>query len=159
MATRSRVIVKEGKFVEIRKKLEFLGKGWVGVGVQEETKDRQDPRVDNPTVALVNEFGTATVPERSFLRATMDARKNDIARIRNAMLKDVIEGKKSPKAGLDIFGAWLAAAVRRTIVDKADPPNAPATIAKKGFDDPLIHTKQLLNAVTHKVHVTEKRPK
>lgn len=49
--------------------------------------------------------------------------------------------------------------VKRLIIEKIDsgmpPPNAPSTIARKGFDHPLIETGELRDAVECRVTETE----
>jgi hypothetical protein len=48
--------------------------------------------------------------------------------------------------GLDIQGALI-----QSIRDTKEPPNAPYTIKKKGFNDPLIDTGDMVNSPTYRV--------
>jgi hypothetical protein len=42
--------------------------------------------------------------------------------------------------------------IKKTIKDMKEPGNAPSTIAKKGFDDPLIETRKLWASIKWKYH-------
>lgn len=100
--------------------------------------------------AWINEFGAplANIPQRSFIRSTYDEELPEMVKIRNRFMEKVITGKLSPKNAIAAIGFYLAEKIQQKIIDLKDPPNAPRTIAKKGFDDPLRETDEMLNNVT-----------
>lgn len=102
-------------------------------------------------VASFNEFGLG-VPERSFIREAVDDKeqliKQKLRSIAEAIRKDP---RKSVKVGLGQFGNWLAGGMKQRIEDWIPPPNAPATIARKGSDTPLVDTGQLRSSITYDI--------
>jgi len=103
-------------------------------------------------IGFVHEFGTATIPERSFIRSTIKGRKKDIISLQKGSLKKISNGSINVKTGLGLIGEFLSAAIKEKIVAINSPPNTPATIAKKGSSNPLIDTGQLKNSITYKVN-------
>jgi hypothetical protein len=98
-------------------------------------------------VAVFNEFGTPTIPERPFLRDTSDVIKSDMANLADKMLDQIVRGKSTVKKALDIIGLKVQAAFRKAVTDWDSPPNAPSTIRKKGADNPLVDTGQMRNSI------------
>jgi hypothetical protein len=103
-------------------------------------------------VAFWNEFGTddGHIPERSFMRSTMD---RNMFRYQGMLKKYAIriyEGRMTIDESLDQLGRIIAADMRKAVRDFHDPRNADSTIKAKGFDDPLIETRQLMRSITHK---------
>lgn len=126
-----------------------LKKSKVAVGIFE--ADGGQPHGDGVTVADVaawNEFGTDTIPERSFLRAWFD---ENIARAQEALhrlMVRVVEGKLTKEQALEQFGLWVQGEVQKRIAQGIPPPNAQSTIDAKGSSKPLIDTGQLRSSVT-----------
>ena len=104
--------------------------------------------------AASNEFGTDTIPERSFLRSTVD---ENAGAYLSDLAEDVVrvaEGRGSNLTTvLKRTGQRASDDVKRKIVSLRSPPNAAATVAKKGSDNPLIDTGRLLQSITYKVEV------
>jgi len=101
--------------------------------------------------AIVNEFGSddGRIPERAAHRTTFKDQKNAMLRRMNGITRLVIEGK-SPQDALDKLGEFYLSKLRAQVIAWNDPPNAPATIAKKGDNDPLVDTSRTLNALQYK---------
>lgn len=142
-------------FAELERTLAELAGADVAVlvGVSGQT-DR-----DMVVIAASNEFGTADghVPERSFLRDTVDNRTEEILDDLEGAVEAALDGANLDTA-LGRVGEKWAGEVKTAIRDKADPPNAAATIAAKGADNPLIDQGRLRNAITwrlSKAEVTE----
>lgn len=117
-------------------------------GAQEHDGERGTTVLD---VAVWNEFGTDTIPERSFLRGWFD---ENIDRAREAMRRlmvQVVEGKITKSRALDLFGLWVQAEIQKRIAQGIPPPNAPSTIENKGSSKPLIDTGQLRSSITYGV--------
>lgn len=104
-------------------------------------------------VALFNEFGTATIPPRPFLR--------------NAQKKAAERGGEIVQAGLNTglsMGAimknvaeGLQDLIVESIEDNIPPPNAESTVAKKGSSHTLIDTSQLRASVRRRRLSTVKK--
>lgn len=107
-------------------------------------------------VAAVHEFGAprAGIPARSFIRATIDERTEDIARLERVMLAKVVAGDIELKPALDAVGAKVAGWIQQRIAAGIDPPLSPATVAKKKSSTPLVDTGQLRSAVSWLVEGT-----
>ena len=87
------------------------------------------------------------IPPRPFFRTMIAQNKDSWAPTAAALLKQ----GKSPAEVLDIMGELLAGQLRASIIAMKTPPNAPSTIRKKGFDDPLIDSGHMLNSVDFEV--------
>lgn len=136
------------------KRIREIGGHYVTVGVHASEGARQGAEADNVLIASVHEFGTADgrVPQRSFIRSTIDSRAKDIEEVRKKLHAQVVDGKLTPKQASDILGQWVEAAMRKTISSNIPPPLQPETIAAKGSSVSLIDTGQLrasIRAITH----------
>lgn len=106
------------------------------------------------TIAAVNEFGSADghVPERSFLRSTVDENHKKYGDLlQTAVERGIDKGTTALRRELGRVGAVAAGDVQRKIRDLKDPPNAPSTIAAKGSDNPLVDTGRLRQSIDWKV--------
>lgn len=124
---------------------------YVTLGIHEDEGRQRDG--DGPTVAeyaTFNEFGMG-VPERSFLRSTVDEHRDEIARRLETAITDQLDGRRTVGQGLERLGLWATGRVKMKIRDLRDPPNAPRTIALKGSDNPLIDTGRMRNSIAYKV--------
>ncbi len=108
-------------------------------------------------VAAMNEFGHRIVragktvgyaPARPFFRNMISAKKPEWPAAMGMQLK--ANGYDVAKT-LDVVGAAVGGQLRQSIVDTNSPPLAPSTIARKGFDKPLVNTGHMLNSVDHQV--------
>lgn len=113
----------------------------------------EDAGSDLAVIAAANEYGTENghVPERSFLRATVDANQAAYGDELTAAVEAHIDGERPLTDGLDRLGARVAGDVQQFMTDLQEPPNAPATIARKGSSNPLIDTGQLRGAIRHEL--------
>lgn len=108
-----------------------------------------------PVVELgaIHEFGSGDgrIPERSFLRGTMDAKEREHNALIRKLGHAVDTGKQSPRVALEQLGMAAAANIQERIADGIPPANAPATVKRKGSSTPLIDTGALRQAITHQV--------
>lgn len=102
-------------------------------------------------VAIVHELGGGHVPARSFIRATVDAKRADILKLQVALAQQVLLGKITPEQALSQLGAKVAAWMKTRIAEGIAPPLSEATIKRKGSSVPLIDTGQLRSSITHVV--------
>jgi hypothetical protein len=105
-----------------------------------------------PLRAALNEFGHGTAPPRSFFR-NMIAEKADewppaIAGLLKSTDYDV-------DRTLKLTGEAIKGQLQKSILDLWEPPLAPSTIARKGFDKPLIEHGDMINAAAFEVKTTK----
>jgi len=129
--------------------------GYVTCGIHEGSGSTNG--VTHVMKAYYNEFGSPPsvggrrVPERPFLRTTVDEHQEEYFADLKQMGDIVLLGKGSLKDALSIIGFKAVGHIRDTILRPMDPPNAEFTIRKKGFDFPLIETDAMYNVVSFKV--------
>lgn len=106
---------------------------------------------DQVAIASYNEFGTSRIPERPFFRNAMAENKGGYGTLMRADAKKIIAGEQTMDRTLSRLGLKAQGDVQQSIVDLRSPPNAPATIKKKGSSNPLIDTGAMRQAVTFKI--------
>lgn len=108
--------------------------------------------------ATYNEFGTddGHIPERSFLRSTVDERRESyLQALGEAMLQTIDKGIDIEQP-LALLGERAVRDVQRKIREITDPPNAPSTIAQKGSSKPLIDNGTMRQAISFEVRPARK---
>ena len=97
-------------------------------------------------VAFWNEYGTRTSPVRAFFRTTVsENKKNWVLSVQNLM-----KMHNDPKQVMGLIGVHMQQIVQ-SINTWSDPPNSAYTIAKKGFDKPLVETGVLMRSIKSEV--------
>ena len=122
--------------------------------------------IDLVTLAAIHEFGSpaASIPERSFIRRTLDAKHGEIVALAAKLAGGVVNGKIKLEKALEILGQFLAAEIKKTIANGIPPELQPATIAArkrkfgKASTKPLIATGQLRASITHEVRMEGGEP-
>lgn len=100
------------------------------------------------SVAYFNEFGTDKIPSRPFFRR-MIAKESPTwgGKLVGAVKHTNFNFKKS----MELLANDVEGALRQSIIETNDPPNAPYTIEKKGFNKPLIDTSLMIKSITSEV--------
>ena len=101
-------------------------------------------------VAEWNEFGTATIPERSFIRAWFDEAEPQLRQDFAALMRTVAAGKRTRAEVLELMGQRMVGQVQARMSAGIPPPNKPATVRRKGSSTPLIDTGVLRSSVTYR---------
>lgn len=147
--------------LEIKKNIEMLSKKpYVKIGVLE--GKAEEPKKGEKTVttgavptlvqvATFHEFGTKTIPQRSFLRGTINEFRSLFNQTTIQIHKKVMSGKMDPIKGLRILGEVIQSKVQERIRKGIEPAIKPATIDRKGSSTPLIDTGQLVNSIRYTV--------
>ncbi len=104
-------------------------------------------------VATFHEFGTSTIPARSFIRGWFDESVEKNRALILSQLRLVAEGKLGLEQALERVALKCEADVKRRIRNRIPPPLAPATVQRKGSSVPLIDTGQLRASVRGKAEV------
>ncbi|MFL1780840.1 hypothetical protein ABSA28_00543 [Candidatus Hepatincolaceae symbiont of Richtersius coronifer] len=106
-------------------------------------------RVSNVQVAYVNIFGIGRNPARNFFKLAGNKKywqDNNF----DFLKKFFVNSAAASPIVSETINAWnnlSKAVLRRSILDFKTPPNSPITIAKKGFNNPLIDSQQMLKAI------------
>lgn len=117
------------------------------------------------SLAAVHEFGTdragrgrnMVIPERSFLRSTVDAQREAIADRMESAAGRVLDGASDVDRELGLLGVFVAGKVQQAIADRTigGPPNAESTTrprpSGKGSSTPLIDTGRLRQSIDSEV--------
>lgn len=108
-----------------------------------------------------NEMGIGT-PQRSFIALTFDIKRKQLERIvLNAMGKWFMSNEKALNA-LDSAGKYLQKEIRELMYGDywlKRKPNKPLTVAKKGFNQPLIETGELARNINRRKTTGKKKAK
>lgn len=134
-----------GSFDELKKK------PFVKIGVLEKEGDHTDSPLSVAEVATFNEFGTETIPERSFMRSTLDQNDAKYRKNLETLHNKVILQQMTPDIALGILGEQIQSDIIATINSGVDPENSPATIAKKGSSKTLVDSGQLKQSIRYEV--------
>lgn len=145
-----------------------VGAAFVTVGVHEGagnyTKGKSPPSVAE--VALWNEFGTERIPERSFLRSTVDENLSRVegwfAQAYDSIIGSIAnggDGKAAMFKALQKIGIQVQFLIQNKIKSNVPPPSSKATIAAKERahsthpNHTLMDTELLLRSISNEVTV------
>lgn len=106
------------------------------------------------TYGAVQEYGyePGGIPSRPWMSQTIDQNQVDLIRLMLSELRRTVGTQQaSVKAALTVTGIQAVNLLKRAVADWSSPPNAPATIARKGEDNPLVDTGAMMNALTFEV--------
>lgn len=105
-----------------------------------------------PLRAAMNEYGHGNVPPRPFFRNMIAAKSGEWPAGIAHQLKVT---KCDAKLTLERTGEAIKGQLQESILDLWAPPLSPKTIAKKGFDKPLIEHGDMINAAAWEVTTTK----
>ena len=117
------------------------------VGVLEGEKNSEGANIAE--YATYNEFGTKDIPPRPFMSTAFDKNQPRYSKHMEAMMSETSAAVFAKMVNL--LGLTAQQDVLKEIDEKFDPPNSPATIAKKKSDKPLIDTGAMRSAITYEV--------
>lgn len=87
------------------------------------------------SLGAIHEFGSrdGTIPERSFIRAGIDANRDELQSVAKKVARGIYEGRFDVEQGLGILGLKGTQAIRNYVTkgDQVPPPNAPSTLRRK----------------------------
>jgi phage gpG-like protein len=142
---------------EFAKMAEFKPEVKVGILGDAEKNARTDG-LTNVEIGTVHEFGSPSegIPERSFLRSTMEAKGDEYRatlgrELRQAFGQKGLELQESALLVLERLGMRASADVKERIREGIAPANAPETVERKGSSTPLVDTGQLINSISWQV--------
>lgn len=126
---------------------EALDGASIKTGVQE-----GDPNLEK---AIWTNFGTDDnhIPERPVISEFGETHRSQLQDASEKAVRAVIARKQTAEAALEKMADKTEKMMRDALMACDDPPNAPATVAQKGFDDPWIETGSTVFAIQAKVEV------
>lgn len=125
--------------------------GKVAIGVLGSNAGKSHGATTLYDVAAANEFGTSRIPERSFLRETLDVHHAKVVAFCKKQGAEVVRGTISNEAALNRIGLFVQGLIQARIASGIEPANAESTIAAKGSSKPLIDSGQLRASITYEV--------
>lgn len=146
-------------FEKFRKSMAKIDGSYVGIGVYQEAGSYSEGN-NPPTVvevALWNEFGTRSIPERSFIRSAVDDNMSKIDQWLGELRNAVLDGKMTERKALEALGFRIQVLIQNKIKSNVPPPNAASTVKtkeQKGSAHPhdtLQDTDLLLRSITYRV--------
>jgi hypothetical protein len=105
-------------------------------------------------VATIHEHGSGPIPARPFMRPAVAQYGPEWMDLLGQGAKAAMAGTVSPEAVLEAVTLRAAGDVGKAIRAVTSPGLKPMTIARKGFEKPLIDTGQMFQSVTGKVERT-----
>jgi len=106
------------------------------------------PLVD---IAFYNEYGTRHIPSRPFVRIASDDNRKKWEKMAGDCVGRVIDGGDVSDVGKTL-GKEMVSDIRDVFGDTSRVvSNAPATIRKKGRDEPLVDTGAMKKSVNYRV--------
>jgi hypothetical protein len=127
----------------------------VGVVGPKASQPTTDGRLTNAENAVIQQYGLAGPPgspPRDFLNGPFLSARAVVASVLRRVCGRVIQGE-TPEQAVDWAGSQLQKIPRDAIMSSQgiSPRNAAATVAKKGFDHPLVDHLDLYDAISHQV--------
>ncbi|PVZ86730.1 hypothetical protein C9426_14940 [Serratia sp. S1B] len=133
-------------------RIRAVGQKTVVVGVPASKNGARDDDLSNATIAAAHEFGVpGHIPERSFLRSTMNENKEQAAAFLAKRLRQAIFTDGQSETAFAQLGEKLSGEVKRKILSGITPVLDRKTIQRKGSSKPLIDTGNLLQSITYEV--------
>jgi|SRR5690625_3321581 len=90
-------------------------------------------------VGYVNEYGTDVIPSRPFFRSTVSKNRRTLPRMAASLINE-----HDTETALRLIGEHMVGALADSVQTWSEPPNAPSTIAQKGYNAPLRANDRLL---------------
>lgn len=103
-------------------------------------------------IGLIHEYGTATIPERSFMRSTINEEKKNLIALQRKLQKKMLKGEITMDQALSLLGEFFSDKISQKIVSIKSPPNSARTIEHKRSSNPLVDTAQLKNSIKYEVN-------
>lgn len=149
-----KVIKKIDKTGQVFASLAALQQKDVLAGIPQATSSREGEGPNNAELGYVLANGSPAnhIPPRPFLQPAIESNVDQISAQQAKVVQDALDGK--PVDGdMQKLGLLAQSKIKSWFTDPRNnwAPNAPATIARKGSDRPLIDTGALRNSISYVV--------
>lgn len=124
-------------------------------------ENKQDNGADMATVARAHEFGVPEnggpkiIPQRSFLRSTVDENRDKIDRFIEKRIVEVLSGQKQFLQAMKDVGGYAVALVKKKLSKSREwaVPLSPKTVARRrnGSDQPLVDKGSMRKHVDYRI--------
>ncbi|WP_143463350.1 hypothetical protein [Levilactobacillus enshiensis] len=94
---------------------------------------------------------SVSIPARRFMERTVSRHEGRWQTVAEQQLAKLMNGDGSAMMALEMIGHLAVEAMKSEIIRFKVPHNAALTIANKGFDDPLIDTGALRDAIDYRI--------
>lgn len=101
--------------------------------------------------AAKNEYGSRQIPERSFIRSTLDEKRHQIFKLIANEFDKALILKQNPQRALETIGTYVETEIKRKITSLRQPFNSPVTIKRKGSTNPLIDTGLMRQSIRYNI--------
>ena len=142
------VIDKDEGYSTIINNLSKL-QGTVKVGIFSDGGSEKDG-TSVAEIAAYNEFGTAHIPARPFVRQTTEKNRYEWGSM-SAKLENRVANGMSTHQALEVLGNKAEGDMKYVVGNGNFTPNAPNTVKQKGSDRPLIDSGRMRASISHKV--------
>lgn len=143
-----RVIDKKWK--KIVKNFPAFDKSILKVGIQNDAGENSNGQ-SIAEYAARNEYGSRQIPERSFIRSTIDEKRSQIFKLIENQFDQTLQLKESPQRALETIGIYTEKEIKRKITSLRQPFNSPVTIERKGSSNPLIDTGLMRQSIRYNI--------
>jgi len=147
----------------VRKDMKKINKSFVTIGIHASASPYKLELGTIPVyvVAACHEFGTQKIPERSFMRSTVDREREKWWKLIEKLIDSITKGKVKPEDALNIVGIEVMEAIHETINNflKYFPQKdiSPARIKQKKREfaarRPLVATYHMRDSILYKVTI------
>lgn len=134
------------------RKMDALGGRGVKTGIQADAGRDPESGMSLLDIALANEFGTATIPSRPFVRDFFEKNQKVLAQAMERVAAAVASGKVSNvEQALDMLGQFVEKHQKSHVQQSAKwaEPNKPSTVKRKKSSTPLIDHGLMLGAIRY----------
>lgn len=148
MKSKTKILKRADKAIRELDKINrsMSGPDFVKVGLPKGSNDYPDG-TSVIAVGATHEFGSGSrnIPQRSFLRSTVQEQKRAYKRMFTKLSNKIIEGKITKKEALQLIGLQSQTDIREKITDLKDPP----LVSREG--NPLVDTGHLRQSIVYEV--------
>lgn len=148
---------KDLGFKRLAAELGELGSVTLGVQGKEAKERHPNAEMSVGELAALHELGLG-VPRRSWLIDWLAANEGRMRKQAAEAFQHVMARRTTRNKALIALGyEWTAQIRQRIVSGQVPPPNAPATIERKGHGIPLLDTNVLHNSITYRVFLRMKK--
>jgi hypothetical protein len=121
----------------------------IQVGVFQDAGMTADGRLHLAELAAIHEYGSANLPQRSFIRAALRGAQGELKKLMARITKAMLALKLSADTAWKQLGSWAVNVVQTYILSgSVRPALKPSTVKAKGNSTPLFETGLLVGAVS-----------
>jgi hypothetical protein len=144
-----KIIDRDLGWAAIKRMFQGEHEHYTDVGIMQEHDTRSDSAT-NIELGFIHEFGAGKIPERSFLRSTINEKGAKYTPELDKIATRSVMRKRFNIADLAALGKKAVADVQAKIMSNIPPPLAAETVANKGHDLALIDTRQMFESIDHR---------